>query len=113
MDAEHVEAIAQEWVGILGLQDWEIDYRYGDRDAERYGRVTVDAGSRKAIIRIYGNWNDCVDDAIEYPLEAIILHELTHCVLGSIDDLVLADKPKLTEHLCWLIPRLLLRLKRK
>ena len=104
--------IAAPWIKVLGLEHWDIEWRYGGCGGDASARANIEAGLHRAIIRVYEDWDQGADNALHNTLECLILHELLHCCLQIIDDLVLSDSPALTEYLCWMIARLLLECKK-
>ena len=104
--------IAKPWVKVLGLSDWDIEWRYGGPGRDAHARANIEPGARKAIIRLYGDWDRGGNDTMFHDLELIVLHELVHCTLQTIEEIALSDQPKLVEHLCWMMAKMLLEAKK-
>jgi Zn-dependent peptidase ImmA (M78 family) len=87
-----VQNLIKEWQQSLGLEDWNIDFKFVDFDRTDYwqsGDVEVDIRSKKAMILISNN--------PKFKEEQIVVHELVHLLLWEYDhycESLIADNKK-------------------
>ncbi len=75
-----MQNLIKKWQKSLGLEDWNIDFKFVDFDRTDYrqsGDVEVDIKSKKATILISNN--------PKFEEEQIIVHELVHLLLWEYD----------------------------
>lgn len=84
MTPSDLAKIAKPWILILGLTDWNIEWRYGGYSSKHRASSVIYA-SRDATIRVYANWDDEDAHDMAFPLEQLIIHELLELFLADFE----------------------------
>jgi hypothetical protein len=112
MTPSDLAKIAAPWLKILGLEHWNIEWRYGGYRRGARARNSRYA-SRDAVIRIYGDWNDEVTYDIAFPLEQLIIHELLELFLADFERMEFENGADKVDYIAEKFERVLYDLKRE
>lgn len=77
----------QKWMGIFGLNDWQLLFEYGTDGDEDIAQVEMYTDSRMARFRFAIEW-DAIYPKDDDNISRCAFHEVVHVLLGDLERFV-------------------------
>jgi hypothetical protein len=82
MNFENTEDYINKWQKILRLMDWDIIFKFIEKDWKKTGDIKIDLEDKNAVI-LLNKYNPKQNN-----LEEVIIHELLHLKLYGMDQMI-------------------------